>query len=121
MEAFAKRLRTDRERAGLTVRQLANQSGISFSYITKIETGRSGKRISPQIVTMLAKLLNADSLEYLYLSDVVPSPLNELLSDEKSRRVVRGLLQSRPVNMKPDSRNPLSPPRARKPRNKSAT
>ena len=121
MEAFAKRLRTDRERAGLTVRQLANQSGISFSYITKIETGRSGKRISPQIVTMLAKLLNADSLEYMYLSDVVPSPLNELLSDEKSRRVVRGLLQSRPVNMKPDSRIPLSPPRARKPRDKSAT
>lgn len=104
MEAFSKRLRTDRENTGLTVRQLAEQSGISFSYITKIETGRSGKRISPDIVTTLAKLLNADALEYMYLSGVVPAPLNELLSDEQSRCVLRTMLQSRNVNQTLTSR-----------------
>jgi transcriptional regulator with XRE-family HTH domain len=113
MEAFANRLRSDRERAGLTIRQLANQSGISFSYISKIETGRSGKGISPNIVTMLAKVLDVDALEYMYLSDVVPSPLKELLSDEQSRHVLHGLLRSRTINPQPSSRVPLSPIRAR--------
>lgn len=94
MNAFASRLRADRERVGLTVRQLADQSEISFSYITKIETGRAGKGISPEIVTTLAKALGCDVLEYLFLSDVVPSPLKDLLSDERSRSFVHALLSS---------------------------
>ena len=96
MDAFAKRLRLDREATGLTVRQLADQSGISFSYITKIETGRSGSGISPEIVTAFAKALGRDELEYLYLSGVVPAPLRSLLADERSRAFVRELIGSRP-------------------------
>ena len=94
MDSFATRLRTDRENAGLTVRQLADETDISFSYITKIETGRSGKGISPDIVTKLASRLRADVLEYLYLSDVVPPPLKTLLSNPQSRDFVRSILSS---------------------------
>jgi len=92
MSTFAARLRVDRENAGLTVRQLADLSGISFSYITKIETKRTGKGISPELVSKLAEVLQNDVLEYLFLSGVVPSPLNNLLSDEKSRMFVHALL-----------------------------
>ena len=95
MGAFAARLRADREKAGLTVRQLADLSGISFSYITKIETERAGKGISPDLVSKLAEVLQNDVLDYLFLSGVVPSPLNQLLSDEKSRSLVRALLDAR--------------------------
>lgn len=94
MKKFASRLRADRERACLTVRQLADQSGISFSYITKIETGRAGKGISPEIIGALARTLDVDVLEYLNLSEIVPPPLNDLLSNERSRLFVRELLDS---------------------------
>jgi HTH-type transcriptional regulator, competence development regulator len=95
MDAFADRVRADRENAGLTVRQLAEQSQISFSYITKIETGHVGSGISPEIVSALAKALGCDELEYLYLSDVVPAPLKGLLIDARSRSFVRALLGTR--------------------------
>lgn len=95
MDAFAARLRADRESAGLTVRQLAEKSSISYSYITKIETARAGAGISPEVVSALAKALKCDELEYLHLSGVVPSPLNDLLADERSRCFVRALLGSR--------------------------
>jgi transcriptional regulator with XRE-family HTH domain len=98
MDTFAVRLRADRERAGLTVRQLAVLSQISFSYITKIETGRSGKGVSPDIVTALAGALGCDELEYLYLSDVVPGPLNLLLTDKRSRTFVQELLAKCPTS-----------------------
>ena len=96
MRAFAARLRADRENAGLTVRQLADRSRISFSYITKIENARSGKGISPEIVSALAKAVGCDELEYLYLADVVPLPLKELLADQRSRSFVRALLGATP-------------------------
>lgn len=99
MGGFADRLREDRESAALTVRQLADRSGISFSYITKIETGRAGSGVSPQIVTALAKALRCDELEYLFLSGSVPTPLNELLTDDKSRSFVRALLDSTPTSV----------------------
>jgi HTH-type transcriptional regulator, competence development regulator len=92
MDAFAARLRTDRNQIGLIVRQLADQTGISFSYITKIETGRAGRGISPAIVTTLAESLQSDVLEYLSLSNVVPSPLDQLIADKRSREFLRRLL-----------------------------
>lgn len=96
MDAFANRLRADRENAGLTVRELANRSKISFSYITKIETGRTGGGVSPEIISALANALGCDELEYLYLSDVVPAPLKGLLIDARSRSFVRALLGTPP-------------------------
>ena len=97
MGDFAAKLRFDRELAGLSVRQLADDTGISFSYITKIETGRAGKGISPDIVAKLATRLGADVLEYLHLSDVVPAPLKELLASEPSRAFLRSVLGT-PLN-----------------------
>lgn len=99
MNEFADRLRADREKSGLTVRELAELSGISFSYITKIETGRTGNGVSPEIVTAVARALERDELEYLYLSGVVPSPLSNLLSNAQSRTFVRALLSSGQKNV----------------------
>ena len=94
MDAFAAKLRADRETAKLTVRQLADRSQISFSYITKIETGRSGKGISSEIVSALATALGCDELEYLYLAGVIPPPLKNLLANKRSRSFIRELLDT---------------------------
>jgi transcriptional regulator with XRE-family HTH domain len=99
MTDFADRLRIDRLNAGLTVRQLANVSGISFSYITKIETRKSGNGISAEIIRELAKALGRDELEYLYLSSVIPKPLNALIADDKSRVFIRTLLKRKMDNV----------------------
>ena len=95
MDSFAARLRSDREEAGLTVRQLADRSQISFSYITKIEKGRAGTGVSPEIISALAAAFGCYQLDYLYLSDVVPSPLKELLAHDRSRSFFRALLGTR--------------------------
>lgn len=95
MRNFAARLKADRQKGGLTVRQLADLSQISFSYITKIETGRTGSGISSQIVSALAKALGSNELEYLHLSGVVPEPLNGLLADQQTRSVLQHLLEMR--------------------------
>ena len=92
------------------MRQLAEVSGISFSYITKIEKGRYGSGISPAIIQALAKSLGADDLEYLYLSGVVPSPLNSLIAEEKSRYFVRKLLESSPTDAGWDGLQAALPP-----------
>ena len=110
MHDFADRLKCDREAAGLTVRQLAQVSGISFSYITKIEKGRYSSGISPAIIQALAKSLEADDLEYLYLSGVVPSPLNSLIAEEKSRYFVRKLLETSPTDAAWESLQAALPP-----------
>ncbi len=102
MRDFAARLKSDRKKSGLTVRQLADLSQISFSYITKIETGRSGNGISSQIVSALAKALRSCELEYLHLSGVVPEPLNRLLADKQARTILQHLLE-----MRSNSPNPV--------------
>jgi len=96
MASLATRLRADREKAGLTVRELADQAGISFAYVSRIESGGAGRHIAPRIVFSLAKVLGADELEYLYLSKIVPPPLSRILSDARSRSFVRALLKASP-------------------------
>ena len=104
MDAFAARLRADRNQIGLTVLTMADQTGISFSYITKIETGRAGRGISPAIVTTLAESLQSDVLEYLSLSNVVPSPLDQLIADKRSRVLASlAVSQSKRVGLGPAS------------------
>ena len=90
---FGLRLRSDREAAGMTVRQLADAASISYSYITKIEAARPASGISVEIVRALAYALGADELEYINLSRVLPKPLRHLLSTPESRLFVRATLK----------------------------
>ncbi|QDV85790.1 helix-turn-helix domain-containing protein [Planctomycetes bacterium TBK1r] len=82
---FGLRLRQDRERAGMTVRQLAEAASINYSYITKIEksTGKSG--VSDVVVRALAAALDADEYEYLYLSQLVPESIEPIFATDESR------------------------------------
>lgn len=95
MAGIGDRLRDDRQAAGLTIRELAHMTGMSFSYITKIETCRA-KGISADKVIDLATALRKDVLEYLSLSGAVPPPLSGLIADRRSRDFLRKLISTSP-------------------------
>lgn len=82
---FGCRLRHDREKARMTVRQLAEAASINYSYITKIEksTGKSG--VSDVVVRALAAALGADEYEYLYLSSLIPESVEPFFATDESR------------------------------------
>src|SRR3712207_8471668 len=72
---LASRLRQARLRAGITVRELARQLGVSASFVSQLENGKS----QPSVSTLyaLAQCLG-ESLDHLFLDqDPPPSPADE--------------------------------------------
>jgi transcriptional regulator with XRE-family HTH domain len=100
--SFGARLRELRERAGLSLRQLESETGISNGYLSQIESGRVGAP-SPKILEKLAKALRYPYVELMqhagHLSTDAPlEPILRLggrehslseLTDAERREVVR--------------------------------
>jgi transcriptional regulator with XRE-family HTH domain len=83
---FGKKLRTLRTSKGLTLRQLAEAVGISFTYLSKIENGKVQYTPAPDTIRALAKALDVDALELLRLADKVPPELEEIVVEARGRR-----------------------------------
>ena len=90
---FGKQVRYDRESAKMTVRDLAKEASIDYSYVSKIETGKATSKLSRDVVKSLALALNADELEYFQLSGLLPQSL-DCLKDPKAREFLRRVSQS---------------------------
>jgi HTH-type transcriptional regulator, competence development regulator len=71
-ERFGDALRRTRRAAGLTQRQLADQSGLDFSYISKLENGRLPPPAADTVVT-LCTVLGVAPEELLALTGKIPS------------------------------------------------
>lgn len=69
---FGDRIRQLRKEHDLTLRELAEQVGIDFTYLSKIETGR-GVPPSEETIRRLANRLNADAEELVLLADKLPT------------------------------------------------
>ena len=68
-------LRVERERAGLSQRQLASRVGIHNSYLARLESGETANP-SPDVVQRLAEVLEIDSTDlYAYIGVVPPNGL----------------------------------------------
>lgn len=91
---FGKQVRYDRETANLTVRELAKEASIDYSYVSKIENGKATSRLSKDVVKALAQALNADELEYFRLSGLLPETLGDCLKDPKAREFLRRISES---------------------------
>jgi HTH-type transcriptional regulator, competence development regulator len=78
-EAFGEHLRGLRKRAGLSQRELAQQAGIDFTYLSKIENGRVDP---PGEGTMraLASALSADPEDLLARARKMPRDLKRLVA-----------------------------------------
>jgi HTH-type transcriptional regulator, competence development regulator len=83
---FGERLRQIRKERGLTLRQLGEQAGIDFTYLSKIENERVP--YTPAVVTIreLARVLKVDAIEFLTLANKLPRELEPLKANQEARR-----------------------------------
>ena len=84
--SFGKEIRALRKTKGLTQRQLAEQVGVDFTYISKIENDRVDHTPSIKTIRRLAEALNADELELMERANKIPSVLGPIAANEDARR-----------------------------------
>lgn len=78
---FGERLRGLRKAKGLTLRQVAAQVGVGFTYLSRVETGRMtyGDYPSEQLIHKLAEALDADEDELLLLAEKIPEKIKAMV------------------------------------------
>ena len=86
---FGVRLRELRNAKQLTLRALAERTGVNFTYLSKIENGKAGYLPGADTIRALAAALDADSLELLELADKVPPELGSLARNAHARRFLQ--------------------------------
>jgi transcriptional regulator with XRE-family HTH domain len=67
-------VRQERERAGLSIRQLAAQVGMHHSRLARLERGEVGDRTTPEYIQGIADALGIDVTKLLRFSGVKPKP-----------------------------------------------
>lgn len=82
---FGERLHELRLKKGLTLRALADATGLNFTYLSKIENGRLPYTPAADKIRLLAESLDVAPLELLRLADKVPPELADLTTDVKAR------------------------------------
>jgi len=83
---FGKRLRQARKKQGLTLRRLAEEAGVSFTYLSKIENERVPYTPAAETIRNLARILKVDSMELLKLANKLPKELEALNANVHARR-----------------------------------
>ncbi|MFC1906218.1 helix-turn-helix domain-containing protein, partial [Chloroflexota bacterium] len=91
---FGKRLRELRKQAGLTQRELADKVNISFTYLSKIESGAMPPP-SRDILFRLADALDIDREELLISAGRIPSDIAQML---KNTEIIKKLRSSQNRN-----------------------
>ena len=87
-QEFGARLKELRAQARLTQRELAEEIGIDFTYLSKIENGVIPPP-SEKVILQLAEALHADKDELLILAGKIPSDIVEILRDRETLQLLR--------------------------------
>lgn len=76
---FGEKLRKMRHAKGLTLRRLASQVDVGFTYLSRVETGTMtyGDYPSEALIHRLADVLEADEDELLLLAKKIPEPVRK--------------------------------------------
>jgi len=80
---FGKALRDNRRSAQLSQRELAEKSGLDFSYISKLENGRLPPPAADTVVS-LCKILKIAPETLLALTGKIPSDVQETISNSSA-------------------------------------
>jgi transcriptional regulator with XRE-family HTH domain len=75
-------LRDGRKRSGLSQRAAAQQTGVDFTYLSKIENGHITTGISEDLLRRLAALYDLDSDVLLVVAHKCPADLAALLASD---------------------------------------
>jgi transcriptional regulator with XRE-family HTH domain len=86
---FGQRLRQLRLERKLTQRRLAEQAGVDFSYLSKIENDRLEHTPSIKTLQSLARVLEVDELELMESANKVPPGLEAIARDKDALRFFR--------------------------------
>ncbi|MBN2240876.1 MAG: helix-turn-helix domain-containing protein [Dehalococcoidales bacterium] len=85
---FGKKLRELREKAGLSQSELAEKTGVSFTYLSKIENGVKPAP-SQKVIIKLAEVLEADTDTLLTAAGKVPVDIVSRLNNKETLRALR--------------------------------
>ena len=77
---FGRRLRDLRKQKNVSQRDLATQVGIDFTYLSKIEGGRSAPPIE-EVIRRISQEFDADEDELINLAGKVPKDLKAVLEE----------------------------------------
>ena len=86
---FGQKVKELRVQQGLTQRQLAQQAGIDFTYLSKIENNRLEHTPSIKTIQDLAHALEVDELELMDLANKVPPALEAIAHNKDALRFFR--------------------------------
>lgn len=86
---FGQRIKELRRQRNLTQRQLAEQAGVDFTYLSKIENDRLEHTPSIRTIRDLARALEADELELMGLANKLPPVLEAIARDKEALRFFR--------------------------------
>ncbi len=90
---FATRIRELRKRKNLTLRDLASEVGINFTYLSKIENGKLdfSEYPSEKLIRKLATVLDGDVDELLLLAEKIPDGIRKRVIERPDafRRIAR--------------------------------
>lgn len=86
---FGQRIKELRHQRGLTQRQLAEKTGVDFTYLSKIENDRMDHTPSIKTILDLARSLMVDELELMELANKMPPVLGMIARDKDALRFFR--------------------------------
>jgi HTH-type transcriptional regulator, competence development regulator len=86
---FGQRLRQLRRERSLTQRQLAERTGVDFTYLSKLENDRLDHTPSLKTLRALAEALDADELDLMEYADKVPPFFEAIARNKEALRVFR--------------------------------
>jgi transcriptional regulator with XRE-family HTH domain len=83
---FGQKLREFRQEKGMTLRALAEATGVDFTYLSKIENDKVGYLPGAETIRDLAQALGVDAIELLELANKLPPELAALAGNANARR-----------------------------------
>lgn len=86
MISFGQRIRELRHERKLTLRQLAESTGVDFTYLSKIENGRVPYTPAVETIRSLASALNVDVVDLLQTANKLPEELRSISKSVQARR-----------------------------------
>jgi HTH-type transcriptional regulator, competence development regulator len=91
---LGQRVKELRRQRRLTQRRLAEEVGVDFTYLSKIENDRLEHTPSIKTLQDLAKALEVDELELMELANKVPPMLQAIARDKNALRFFRRATQT---------------------------
>ena len=101
-QRFGRQVRAARLAAGLTLRDLADQTGIPWTTLSKLENGHAGGYVAADKLDTIATALDLDPHEGHALNARIPDDMRAWLAEPANYKAVRRLMAQPPLDDGPN-------------------